>query len=89
MRFSLPADYYSPSLREVSPSEKLVCRVVMLMPSGVTLFSSPKNRSQVGINISYAKGVKSPASLAAYFNGHQNADHDTHSYNLADWSTIV
>ena len=61
----------------------------MLMPSGVTLFSSPKNRSQVGIKISYAKGVKSPASLAAYFNGHQNADHDTHSYNLADWSTIV
>ena len=53
------------------------------------MFSSPKNQSQVGINISYAKGVKSPASLAAYFSGHQNADHDTHSYNLADWLTIT
>ena len=34
---SLPADYYSPSLREVSHSEKLVCRVVILMASRVTL----------------------------------------------------
>ena len=32
---SLPADYYSPSLRE--DSEKLVCRVVILMASRVTL----------------------------------------------------